>query len=89
MHRSRTHHQAQKVVKHRNSHGNDPCDDPEAEGNANPGANGDEVLFMHMICASKDTDVNSLESNMSIDNSRDDNLDKLAFYTHRVKIRRD
>ena len=52
-----TYNQAEKVIKDWNRFGDDPGDDPKAEGNANPGTHGHPVSFVHPVSASEDADV--------------------------------
>lgn len=73
-----TYDQTQKVAENRNSLCDNPRNDPEAESDCDPGADGDPVTFVHAIGAAEESYVYVFEGNVSVDDSCDDDLGILA-----------
>lgn len=69
-----TYNQAQEVAENRNGGRNDPCKNPQAQGDANPGAHSHPVALVHPVCATEDTYVDILEGDVTVDNTCNDDL---------------
>lgn len=71
-----TYDKTQQVVEHRDRLGNDPRNGPGGETNCDPGTSGQQTALVHVVgaLASEDTDVNILASNVTEDDTGDNDL---------------
>ncbi|GMF75021.1 unnamed protein product [Aspergillus oryzae] len=69
-----TYNQTQKVVEDGNGLGNDPCDHPQGERNANPGSNSKNALLVHVVRATENANIDVFAGNVAVDNTSNDDL---------------
>jgi hypothetical protein len=69
-----TYDQAQQVAEYRNGFGDDPGQDPQGQGNAHPGADGNPVALVHAVRSTENPNVDILEGNVAVDDTRNDDL---------------
>jgi hypothetical protein len=69
-----TYNQAQQGVEHRNRLRNDPSNHPKYDSDRNPRSNRQHGLFLHLIGASEDSDIDVFSCDMSVDHTGDNDL---------------
>lgn len=74
-----TYDQTQEVAEDGNRGCDDPGENPHAEGNSDPGADGDPVALVHAVCAAEDADVDVLDGDVAVDDTGDHNLGNVRF----------
>jgi hypothetical protein len=72
----KTHNQTQQVIEHRDRLGNNPRNSPGGKANCNPSTSGQQTPLVHVVgaLATEDADVDILASNVTEDNTGDNDL---------------
>lgn len=76
-----THNQAEQVVKNGNGLGNNPSDDPQHQGDSNPGSNRQETPIVHSVSATEEPHIDVFRCDVAINNTRNHDLPTRISFT--------
>lgn len=72
---TKTNNQAQQIAENRDCGRNDPRENPQTQGNSDPGTDGHPVALVHTVCAAEDAYVDVFESDVAVDHAGNDDLE--------------